>query len=147
MFHRTHNSSGFTFLHPAFDFKPGKKQPDSGLGHFGSRYLSIVLEVGDSDSLAQLEIDAKFWLEGPPQVCPFLPTHQNIPKIIIKLWQAVGTDGHFCMVWENDWSLAASPLHILLSDIFGDEVPKVYGENDRMSVDTESWQHKILKGF
>jgi len=71
--HRTHNFSGFTFLHPAFDFDLGKKQPASGVGHLGSRYPTVVLEVGDSESLAQLKIDAKSWLEGPPQVCQFLP--------------------------------------------------------------------------
>ena len=70
-FHKTHNSREFTFLHPDFDFESGKKQPDFSVGHVGSSYPTVVLEVGDSESLAQLEIDAKFWLEGPPQVCPF----------------------------------------------------------------------------
>jgi len=46
------------------------KQPDSSVRHFGSSYPSIVLEVGDSESFALLKIDAKFWLEGLPQVSP-----------------------------------------------------------------------------
>jgi len=51
------------------------------------------------------------------------------------------------MVWEDDWSHAASPLYILLSDIFGDLVPKEYGENDRVFVDTQCWRREILTAF
>ena len=52
-----------------------------------------------------------------------------------------------CMVWEDDWSHAASPLYILLSDIFGDDVPEEYGKGDRVFVDTQGWRHDILQGF
>ena len=51
------------------------------------------------------------------------------------------------MVWEDDWSHAASPLYILLADIFGDLVPKEYGENDRVSIDTQGWRLGMLQGF
>jgi len=169
---------GFTFLHPDFYFESGKKQLDLGVGRAGSSCPTVALEVGNSKSLAQLKIDAKFWLEGPPQVCQLLPsfcrhhltrTHfqvrlfiivlieaptppldQNIAKIIIQLWRAAGVDGQrhsASMVWEDDWSHAASPLYILLSDIFGDLVPKEYGENDRVSVNTQGWRLGILQGF
>ena len=73
MFHKTYNFSWFTFRHLAFDFGLRKKQIDSGVGFERSTYPSVVLEVGDSESLAQLRIDAKFWLEDLPKVCQFLP--------------------------------------------------------------------------
>ena len=65
---------GFTFLHPDFYFESGKKQLDLGVGQVGSSYPTVALEVGDSKCLAQLKIDAKFWLEGPPQVCQLPPS-------------------------------------------------------------------------
>ena len=48
------------------------------------------------------------------------------------------------LIWEADWSRAASPFYLLLSDIFRDKVPDVYGQNDRMSVDTAFWRDGIL---
>jgi hypothetical protein len=72
-FHKTYNFSWFTFRHSAFDFGLRKKQIDSGVGFERSTYPGVVLEVGDSESLTQLKIDAKFWLEDLPKVCQFLP--------------------------------------------------------------------------
>ena len=57
---------------------------------------------------------------------PPIPNPSNILKITIQLWRAIGIgqQRHACMVCqEDDWSHAASSLYILLSDIFGDQVP------------------------
>ena len=50
-------------LPPAFVFGERKKQPDGGVRPTASNYPSVVLEVGSSESLTQLVIDAKLWLE------------------------------------------------------------------------------------
>ena len=36
-----------------------------------SRLPSVVLEVGDSESLMQLKIDARLWIEHTQEVCLF----------------------------------------------------------------------------
>jgi hypothetical protein len=48
------------------------------------------------------------------------------------------------MVWEADWTHAATPLYILLSDIFRGQVPAAYGNNDRVQLDTVSWRQAII---
>lgn len=53
----------FTRLTPAFDIGPRKKQPDGGVCPTGFDYPSVVLEVGSSESLSQLHIDAQLWIE------------------------------------------------------------------------------------
>jgi len=55
-------------LPPAFQLGPRKKEPDAGIRPILSRLPSVVLEVGDSESLTQLKIDAKLWLEHMPEV-------------------------------------------------------------------------------
>lgn len=40
------------------------KEPDSGIRPMTSSSPTVVLEVGDSESLTQLRIDAKLWLES-----------------------------------------------------------------------------------
>ena len=123
-----------------------------------------MLEVGNSESLTQLRIDAKFWLEDfvnsfryllePFQVQlmmlilidPPTLTHHT-PKIIIQLWQGidVAQQRQARMVWEGDWTDSASPMYVLLSDISGDQVPGEYGNNDRVWLDTVAWRRKVLK--
>ena len=80
----THNSSlGFTFLPPAFQLWSRKKQADAGVAPVPnpSGLPSVVLEVGDSESLKQLKIDARLWFETVFDVSQFLPslllTHQK----------------------------------------------------------------------
>ena len=74
----------FTLLPPAFQLGSRKKQTDASVSpdHNPSRLPSIVLEVGSSESITQLKIDAKLWLETVPEVSQFLPllplTHQNV---------------------------------------------------------------------
>ena len=49
------------------------------------------------------------------------------------------------MVWATDWTNSATPLYILLSDIFGQQVPAAYGNNDRVYLDTVSWRQEIIE--
>lgn len=63
-------------LSPAFDLEQKKKQADSGVRLTTSDYPSIVLEVGNSESLTQLQTDAKLWLEDFVDVrYPLLSVH------------------------------------------------------------------------
>ncbi|KAF8740687.1 hypothetical protein AX14_007587 [Amanita brunnescens Koide BX004] len=62
-----------TFHTTTFQLGSKKKQADSGIRPIASHLPSIVLEVGDSESLTQLKIDARFWLEHMPEVSQFLP--------------------------------------------------------------------------
>jgi hypothetical protein len=48
------------------------------------------------------------------------------------------------MVWEADWTHAATPLYILFSDIFGGQVPADYGNHDRVHLDTVAWRQTIV---
>lgn len=81
--YKTSFESGLTILLPAFQLGPRKKQADASFRPTACplRLPSIILEVGDSESLAQLKIDAKLWLELMPEVSQFLPllllTHWN----------------------------------------------------------------------
>jgi hypothetical protein len=58
----------------AFDLGLGKKEADGGVRPSGSPLPSVVLEVGDSESLQQLRMDAKCWLEHIPEVRSLLST-------------------------------------------------------------------------
>ena len=49
-----------------------EKQPDAGFQPTNSDYPSIVLEVGCSESIRQLTIDARLWLEHLPDVSQLL---------------------------------------------------------------------------
>ena len=57
-------------LSPAYQLGPRKKQADSAIQPIPnpSGFPSIVLEVGSSESLSQLKIDAALWLEHSPEV-------------------------------------------------------------------------------
>jgi hypothetical protein len=82
-FDRTQFELWFTFLPLAFQLGPRKKQADSGVepDPNPSGRPSIVLEAGSSESLTQLKIDMRLWLEHVPEVSQFLPllplTYQN----------------------------------------------------------------------
>jgi len=45
--------------------------------------------------------------------------------------------GSASMVWEADWTQAATPLYILLSDIL-QRTPAIYGNNDRVNLNNWS---------
>jgi len=61
----------------SFRVGPGWKQADASFGPTKFGFPSIVLEVGDSESLSQLKIDARLWLEHPDIHHELPPTHQN----------------------------------------------------------------------
>ena len=75
----------FTFFHPAFEIQVGdsrrKKEADACIRPEQSCYPSVILEVGSSESLSQVEVDAQLWIEHVPEVrqsCLLLsPTHWN----------------------------------------------------------------------
>jgi hypothetical protein len=148
------------------------KEPDSGVRPMTSLLPTVILEVGDSDSLTQLRIDAKLWLEseymhGVTTLSEFLfPAHKVLqvqlvillsltcPNITIELWRAFPPvnpprSPKACqrvarMVWKADWTNNATPLYILLSDIFGGQAPPPeYGNIDRVDLDTVAWRQIV----
>ena len=55
----------------AIQLGPFQKQADAAIGPAPGK-PSVVLEVGDSESLTQLENDARRWLEHIPEVTEFV---------------------------------------------------------------------------
>ena len=185
MFHRTHNLSGFTLLHLAYEVGPGKKQADAGLRCSASVLPSVVLEVGSSESFIQLQTDAKLWIEDMPEVCQFLflvattqlftTTHWNffqvclvillfidppiapyptLPRFTIQLWRGfpavhsrASQQREARMVWDADWTHVATPMYILLADIFRGGVPAAYGMNTHVYLDTTAWRQDIIDSW
>ncbi|KAF5384186.1 hypothetical protein D9615_003258 [Tricholomella constricta] len=127
-----------------FQLGPRKKQADAAVRPTvsDSRLPSVVLEVGSSESLTQLEIDAKLWLEHTQEVRlvmlifidPPLAPNPTFPRITVQLWRGFDLrrsprlaaafqvrKAH--MVWAADWTVAATPFYILFDDIFRGQVP------------------------
>lgn len=143
-----------------------KKQPDASLrpSAAASRFPSVVLEVGSSESIQQLRIDMRLWIEHcadiqlgillsiDPSVQP-----NQAPRITVELWRPfqpahmpICTAAHRQRegrkVWQADWTLAASPLYILLSDIFRGQIPPDYN-SDRIYLDTIRWRQIIINNY
>ena len=100
-----------------------------------------------TDSPELLQVQLTILLSIDPPIAP----HPNLPRLTIQLWRgfllpysplAQQREGR--MVWEADWTHAATPLYILLSDIFRGQVPAAYGNNDRVQLDTVSWRQAII---
>jgi hypothetical protein len=99
---------------PAYTLRPGKrKEPDSCICPYDDVLPTVVLEVGDSESMTQLKQDARDWLESPLLnvksnyscyinhsngisqvqlvviICidPPLATHPDLPRITIQHWK------------------------------------------------------------
>jgi len=162
---------GLTYLPQVYQVDRNKrKQADAGVRLTSSLPPSVVFEVGDSESLRQLRVDARLWLEDFPQVthflfCPSFPlTILQVqvvvlltidrPKIAIELWKALpclhGTRSAgrtAAKVWSADWTNTATPMYILLSDIFRGDIPAVYGENLRVDIDTATLQQHIIDAW
>jgi hypothetical protein len=51
------------------------------------------------------------------------------------------------MVWHEDWTHVATPMYILLDDIFRGEVPAAYDAHTRVHLATETWREKIIKAW
>lgn len=137
-----------------------QKQADAGFEPTNSDRPSIVLEVGCSESLRQLKIDARLWLEHLPDVQlvillsidPPAPPHPT-PEISIELWQGVPsgsqTDSRRVarMVWDADWTHHTDQFYILLADIFRGQVPPDYGANDRIFLNPAAWRQAIIAAY
>jgi len=83
----------FTFLHSAYQLNRGRKQADAGLRCSASPVPSVILEVGSSEILIQLQTDAKLWIEDLPEVCQFLPLFPLLPPLTVTL---LGKTSHPC---------------------------------------------------
>jgi hypothetical protein len=171
----------------AIHLGPRQKQADAAIGPApGSP--SVVLEVGDSESLTQLKIDAQLWLEQVPEVCldsllsslfscfvyslccqvqlvflilidPPRPAHPTTPRITVQLWKghaaiqpphagSAARQREAYMVLEADWSLNATPVYVLLADVFGAHpVHAAYGNNDRRVLDTAWLRDTIIRSY
>ena len=160
-----------------------QKQADAGIGPVPGK-ASIVLEVGDSESMTQLKIDALLWLEQIPEVCldsllsflfscfvyslccqvqlvflilvdPPRLAHPTTPRITVQLWKGrttcAGSTTHerdAYMVLEADWSLNATPVYVLLTDVFGAHpVHAAYGNNDCAVLDTAWLRDTIIHSY
>ena len=74
--------------------------------------------------------------------------NSTLPRISLQLWKgtpSTATQRDAQMVWATDWTNSATNLYILLSDIFGQQVPEAYGTNDRVYLDTEGWRQQIVR--
>jgi len=151
--------------HTTFQLGARKKQADAGMEPFPnpSRFPSVVMEVGNSESMSQLIIDAKHWLEFTDDIRLVIlisidspiPPFPNFPRIRITLWRREDpSDRPVCPhagreriardVWGADWTDAANPFYILLSDIFRGPPPASYGNRDRVYLNSQAWRDAII---
>jgi len=147
-----------------FQLGSRKKQADASVepDPNPSGLPSIVLEV---ESLTQLKIDARLWIETVPEIQlvillsidPPFANHPNLPRITIQLWRGflpnrplrslAAQQREASMVWEADWTHTATPLYILLADIFRGPAPAAYGNDDRVHLDTVAWRQAIVSRY
>ena len=88
---------------------------------------------------------------------PPVAAHPNLLVITIQLWRGFPPPARHPggqaqarvarMVWQKDWTKNASPLYLLLTDIFRGQVPPEYGQHDRVQLDTVAWREAILRGW
>jgi len=155
----------------ATTFELGRKMKEADAGvqptASDSDLPSVVLEVGSSESLTQLKIDAKLWLEQTHEVRlvilisidPPIAPNPTLPRITVQLWRGFALQRpsrlasaafrvrEARMVWAANWTVAATPLYILLDDIFRGQVPAEYGNNDRVNLDTNGWLQTIITAW
>jgi len=84
-------------------------------------------------------------------------SHPNLPRITIQLWRgftrnppprsAAARQRDARMVWQADWTLGATPLYILLADIFRGQAPAAYGNNDLVHLNTAAWRQDIIDAW
>ena len=90
---------------------------------------------------------------------PPIASNPTFPRITVQLWRGFDpqhpsrlTSAAFqvqeaCMVWAANWTVAATPLYILLDDIFRGQVPAEYGNNDQVYLDTNGWHQTIITAW
>jgi len=148
-----------------FVLGPKRKQPDSGVRPTGSNYPTVVLEVGSSESLGQLYLDAQLWLERTNDVNLVVlisidpPVAPNItPQITVVLYRPFapvrpprpGTDAWSRIariVQNDDWTLNATPIQILLSEIFGNQIPAAYAGHMHVDLNTQWLRQMIIASY
>ena len=156
-----------------FKFGKTQKQPDSGVRLLKSKFPSVVFEVGDLGSLGQLQMDARLWLRDMPEVSqcltgplfplillqvhlvvlllidPPLAPRPTLPRVLLQLWKPFLSQQQrdAQMVWQADWTNAATPLYILLSDVFGQQVPAAYGDIDHFNLNTADLRDAIIDSY
>jgi hypothetical protein len=83
---------------------------------------------------------------------PPLDPHPTLPRVSLQLWKhfsstAAQQQRDARMVWQADWTINATPLYILLSDVFRQQVPAVYGNIDRFNLDTADLREAIIESY
>jgi len=88
---------------------------------------------------------------------PPVAAHPNLPVITVQLWRGFPLPERHPsgqaqtrvarMVWQKDWTQNASPLYLLLTDIFQGQVPPEYGQHNHIQLDTVTWREAILRGW
>ena len=83
---------------------------------------------------------------------PIVP-HENL-QIAVQIWREYSSAHILCstapqerearMAWHADWTHVATPMYLLLSDIFGGQVPAYYGNNTQVDLDTVAWRREII---
>jgi len=77
------------------------------------------------------------------------------PRIIVQLWRGERSDRlphpgsnprqiYARMVQNDDWTLNETPIRILLSDIFGAQIPAAYGNHSHVDLETRSLRESII---
>ena len=103
-------------------------------------------------SLEFLQVKVAILVLIDPPIAPNLNA-----QITVQLWrgrapahppplQSAARHREAYMAWQTDWTDAATPMYLLLSDIFMDQasVPAFYGNNTQAVLDTISWRQAII---
>lgn len=84
---------------------------------------------------------------------PPIAPHENL-RIAVQLWRGYAPARILCstkaqerearMAWHADWTHVATPMYLLLSDIFRGQVPAYYGNNTQVDLDAVAWRREII---
>jgi len=117
-------------------------------------HMAEVCQFLPNFLLTCLPLGASSGTGGDP--CQNLPAvHPIHPVIKVQLWKTrplVQTTRSAQasvpqMVWCANWTINATPLYILLSDIFGPHPPAAYGNNDHIYLNTGGWRQWIIDSY
>jgi len=85
-------------------------------------------------------------------------TPSTTPRITFQLWRPgppVGPPPHGTnarsrvaqVVQNDDWTLNETPVRILLSEIFGVQIPSAYGSHTYVDINTQRLRQKIINEY
>ena len=85
-------------------------------------------------------------------ICIDPPLSPNTnPRITFQLWRPalpLPAQPRIAEVFQNDdWTLNETPVRILLSDIFGIQVPAAYGAHNYVDINTQRLRQKIINAY